>query len=149
MTLLTTAAQRRIPLGGGITVVAPPSATGGRYSLYRIDLPPGAAGARPHYHHAFVESFTVLHGTVALLDGTHWVAAGEGDHLVVPELGVHAFRNDTGEPASLLMMSTPGASREEYFDELLEIAGRDLTPDEWSALFARHDQVMVADPTLT
>ncbi|MCW2616043.1 MAG: cupin [Frankiales bacterium] len=148
MTLLTSAAQRHIPVGGGVTVIAPPSATGGRYSLYRIDLPPLGLGARPHYHHAFVESFTVLTGTVALLDGDRWVSGQVGDHLVVPELGVHAFRNDTDEPASLLMLSTPGAAREDYFDELIEVAGRELTAGQWSALFARHDQVMVEDPTL-
>lgn len=147
MTLLAAAAQRRIPVGGGITVVAPPAATGGRYSLYRIDLPPRAGGARPHYHHAFVESFTVLLGTVCLLDGTTWVSAGPGDHLVVPELGVHGFRNDTDEPAALLMLSTPGAAREDYFDELLRVAGQELTADQWAALYARHDQVMVPDPS--
>ena len=139
--------QRRIPLGGGITVVSPPGASAGAYSLYRIDLPPQAGGARPHFHHDFVESFTVLSGTVSLLDGHQWVAGTTGDHLVVPELGVHAFRNDTDEPAALLMMSTPGAAREDYFDELLEVAGRELSEQEWTALYARHDQVMVDDPT--
>ena len=143
MTLLPAADQRRIPIGGGITVVSPPSASAGAYSLYRIDLPARAGGARPHTHQHFVESFTVLTGTVTLLDGASWVAAGVGDHLVVPRLGVHGFRNDSDEPASLLMMSTPGAAREDYFDELLAVADRELTQEEWTALFARHDQVMV------
>ncbi len=61
----------------------------------------------------------------------------------MPALGVHGFRNDTDEPASLLMMSTPGAAREDYFQELLELAGRELSEQEWTALYARHDQVMV------
>ena len=143
MTVLPVAQQRRIPLGGGITVVSPPAASAGAYSLYRIDLPPRAGGARPHLHHTFVESFTVLSGTATLLDGTEWVAAEVGDHLVVPALGVHGFRNDTDAPASLLMMSTPGAAREDYFDELLAVADRELSAQEWTALFARHDQVMV------
>ena len=147
MTLLPAADQDRIPLGGGITVVSPPAASAGAYSLYRIDLPPRAGGARPHLHHGFVESFTVLSGTVALLDGAAWIAAGVGDHLVVPALQVHGFRNDTDEPAALLMMSTPGAAREDYFRELLAVAGRELSEQEWTALYARHDQVMVADPT--
>ncbi len=141
MTLLAAGVQERIPLGGGITVVCPPAASGGAYSLYRIDLPPRAGGARPHVHQRFVESFTVLTGTVALLDGTSWVDAGAGDHLVVPALGVHGFRNDTDDPASLLMMSTPGADRGAYFHDLL--AAGDLSPEQWTALYARHDQVMV------
>ena len=147
MTLLAAAAQERIGLGGGITVLAPPGLTGGAYSLYRIDLPPRAGGARPHLHHGFVESFTVLSGTVTLLDGAAWVAVGTGDHLVVPASQVHGFRNDTDGPAALLMMSTPGAAREDYFRELLAVAGSELSEQEWTALYARHDQVMVADPT--
>ena len=146
MTLLPAPAQDRIPLGGGITVVSPTAASAGAYSLYRIDLPPRAGGARPHLHRGFVESFTVLSGTVTLLDGTAWVDAATGDHLVVPALHVHGFRNDTDAPASLLMMSTPGAAREDYFRELLAVAGRELSPPEWTALYARHDQVMVDDP---
>jgi len=144
LTLLPATHQERIPLGGGVTVVSPPAASGGAYSLYRIDLPPRAGGASPHFHRRFVESFTVLTGTVALLDGTSWVPAGEGDHLVVPALGVHGFRNDTDAPASLLMMSTPGADRGAYFHDLL--AAGDLSEQEWTALLARHDQVNVDDP---
>lgn len=144
MSLLPAAQQERIPLGGGITVLAPPSLTGGAYSLYRVDLPPRSGGARPHVHEHFVESFTVLSGTVTLLDGAEWVAGSTGDHLVVPVRGVHGFRNDSDEPASLLMLSVPGADRGAYFRELLE-AG-DLSDEQWTALYARHDQVMVDDP---
>ncbi len=145
MSLLTAADQERIELGGGITVLAPPALTGGAYSLYRIDLPPQAGGAAPHFHRDFLESFTVLSGAMSLLDGTRWVAASEGDHLVVPALGVHGFRNDTDEPAALLMMSTPGADRGAYFHELL--AAGELSDEQQTALYARHDQVMVPDPT--
>lgn len=136
MTLLPAAGQERI---GGNTVLASPSDTGGAYTLYRIDLPPRAGGARPHFHRTFVESFTVLSGTVTLLDGSAWVAGGAGDHLVVPVLGVHGFRNDTDEPASMLMLSVPGADRGAYFRELLD---GPLTAERLAA----HDQFMVEDP---
>ena len=130
------------------TVLATSADTGGRYSLYRIDLAPRAGGAKPHLHHRFAESFTVLSGEVVLYDGTAWVPAGPGDHLLVPEQGVHGFRNDSDEPAAMLMMSTPGAPREDYFAELAEVvaSGRELSPEEWTALYARHDQVMVDVP---
>ena len=143
MTVLLRAAEGRRLLSN--TVVAPPEATGGRYSLYRIDLAARAGGAKPHFHTGFAESFTVLSGEVALYDGTSWVSAVEGDHLFVPERGVHGFRNDTDAPAALLMMSTPGVRREDYFAELVEVleSGRSLSPEEWTALWARHDQVMV------
>ena len=52
----------------------------------------------------------MLSGEVTLYDGTSWVRAGAGDHLLVPEGGVHGFRNDTDAPAAMLMMSTPGGA---------------------------------------
>ena len=143
MTVLLRAADGRQLRGN--RVVASVEATGGRYSLYRIDLEARSGGARPHFHTGFAESFTVLSGEVALYDGADWVSAGEGDHLFVPERGVHGFRNDTDAPAAMLMMSTPGVRREDYFAELQEVfaSGRQLSQQEWTELFARHDQVMV------
>ena len=87
----------------------------------------------------------VLVGTVALFDGTGWSDAGPGDFLYVPAGGVHAFRNRSGAVASMLMLFSPGAPREEYFAELARIgeSGRSLSAQEWQELYARHDQVMV------
>ena len=144
MTVLLPLSDARVL--GSNRVLATGADTGGRYSLYRIDLEARSGGARPHFHTRFAESFTVLSGEVALYDGASWVPAGPGDHLFIPERGVHGFRNDSDAPAALLMMSTPAAPREDYFAELLEVAGRELSPQEWTALYARHDQVMV-DPS--
>jgi hypothetical protein len=60
---------------------------------------------------------------------------------------VHGFRNDSGDPASLLILFTPGVAREEFFAETAEIrrSGRTLSPEEWTALYARHDQVVVEE----
>jgi quercetin dioxygenase-like cupin family protein len=127
-------------------VVADIELTGGRYSLYQLDLAARAGGAAPHFHRTFAESFQVLGGTVELYDGSAWVAGRPGDHLFVPEGGIHGFRNVSDEPAAMLMMSIPGARREAYFAELARVTagGRELSPEEWAALFARHDQYMVA-----
>jgi mannose-6-phosphate isomerase-like protein (cupin superfamily) len=125
--------------------VAPGWLTKGQFGLFRWDMEPGAGGAQPHFHRTFSESFYVLSGNVALYDGASWVRASEGDFLYVPEGGVHAFRNDSGEPASMLILFSPGKPREGYFEELAEIArtGRQLSDDEWTELLARHDQYMV------
>jgi mannose-6-phosphate isomerase-like protein (cupin superfamily) len=127
-------------------VVADTELTRGRYSLYRLDLAARAGGAAPHFHRTFAESFQVLSGAVELYDGSAWVAGGPGDHLFVPEGGIHGFRNVSDEPASMLMMSIPGARREAYFAELARVSasGHRLSPEEWTELFARHDQYMVA-----
>jgi hypothetical protein len=45
----------------------------------------------------------------------------------------------------MLLLFAPGAPREQYFEELLDIAtsDRQLSEQEWTNLYARHDQHMV------
>lgn len=136
------------PLQVGTTMarfVATGSITNGHFGLFRWDMSAQAGGATPHYHRGFTESFYVLSGSVHLYDGAAWIPAKPGDFLFVPERGVHGFRNESGESASLLILFTPGAPREGYFRELAEIraSGRTLSDEEWADLYARHDQVMV------
>jgi mannose-6-phosphate isomerase-like protein (cupin superfamily) len=90
------------------------------------------------------ESFFVLSGTVGLYDGERWVNAAPGDFLFVPPGGIHAFGNPEGV-ASMLILFAPGAPREAYFEELAEIAanGRQLSKEEWTDLYRRHDQYMI------
>jgi hypothetical protein len=73
------------------------------------------------------------------------VTALEGDHLLVPEPGVHGFRNDSDAPASTLVTSTPGAPREACSAQLAEVlgSGRELWPEQWTERYARHDQEVV------
>jgi mannose-6-phosphate isomerase-like protein (cupin superfamily) len=91
------------------------------------------------------ESFYVLTGTIRLYDGRGWHDSRPGDFHLVPPGGVHAFRNESGAPASMLLLFTPGAPRESYFEGLAAIAasGRELSPEEWTEFYAEHDQYMV------
>ncbi len=65
--------------------------------------------------------------------------------MFVKEGGIHAFKNDSGEPASMLILFAPGPPREKFFVEMAEISksGKKLTPEEWTSFYARHDQFMV------
>ena len=79
-----------------------------------------------------------------LFDGTDWADGREGDFLYVPKGGVHAFRNDSGAPASMLILFTPGAPREDYFETLADAARRDaMSKDDWAEFFVRHDTFWV------
>jgi mannose-6-phosphate isomerase-like protein (cupin superfamily) len=104
-----------------------------------------AGGPEPHFHRTFSEAFYILDGTVRLYDGHGWMDAGAGDFIYVPEGGIHAFANETDADASMLILFAPGAPRERYFEEIAELerSGRRLTPEEWTELYARHDQFMV------
>ncbi|WP_234386612.1 cupin domain-containing protein [Streptomyces sp. ERV7] len=117
--------------------------TKGDYGLYRVDMGPEVAGANTHFHKAMSESFFVLSGTMRLYDGDRWVNATAGDYLYVPPGGLHGFRNESGDPASMLMIFAPGAPREEYFEGITRLA--DLTDEERAQFFLHHDSFFVPD----
>ncbi|GAA3689953.1 cupin domain-containing protein [Nonomuraea antimicrobica] len=131
--------------GTKVHYLATGGSTNGAYGLYRWEMGPKPSGPGPHFHRTMTESFYVLSGTVRLFNGDTWAEGRPGDFLFVPEGGVHAFRNEPGDPATMLILFTPGAPREAYFEELAEIAesGRQLTPEEWTDVYLRHDQYMV------
>ena len=125
--------------------VAPGSVTRGEFGLFRWEMAPNTPGPDPHFHRTFSESFYVLEGRLGLFDGTNWVEAGAGEFLYVAKNGIHAFRNESDEPAAMLTLFVPGQPREEYFKALAENArvGRTMTDEERTAFLARHDQYMV------
>ena len=116
--------------------------TDGAYGLFRYAMAGEPSGPGPHFHRTISESFFVLSGTVRLYDGRGWVDATAGDFLHVPPGGIHAFRNDSGAPAEMLLLFTPGAPREAYFAALedLRAEGRTLHGDERRAFLRAHDQ---------
>lgn len=121
------------------------SSTGGDFGLYRWEMTGAPTGPAPHFHRSITESFYVLDGTVRLYDGEDWTEATAGDFHFVPPGGIHAFRNESGAPASMLLLFTPGAPREAYFEGLAELAdgGRELSAEEVTEFLRRHDQFMV------
>lgn len=126
--------------GGGAHYLATGASTDGRFGLYRWDMGPGPSGPAAHFHKTISESFFVLSGAVRLYDGERWVDATTGDFLFVPEGGIHAFRNESGESASMLILFAPGAPREDYFETLADAARREAMDDQTRAdFFRRHD----------
>lgn len=82
---------------------------------------------------------------IQIFDGTAWKDGRPGDFCFVPEGGVHAFRNESGEPASMLILFSPGAPREKYFDGLAEIGATGQRPsdEQMAEFFAAHDTYWV------
>jgi mannose-6-phosphate isomerase-like protein (cupin superfamily) len=126
-------------------LVATGSQTDGRYGLFRWDMSGSPGGATPHYHRTFSEAFFVLDGRISLYDGIDWRAASAGDFLYVPPSGIHAFRNESGEPVSMLILFAPAPPREAYFRELSEriASGVQYDDEDRRAFMARHDQFEV------
>lgn len=133
-----------LEIGSGGTQVhylATGAATKSEFGLYRWDFTGPLSGPDPHFHKTISESFYILSGTVRLYDGKRWADARPGDFLYVPEGGIHGFRNESGEPASMLLLFAPGAPREEYFESLADwaVTGRRPSAEERAEFMLRHD----------
>jgi mannose-6-phosphate isomerase-like protein (cupin superfamily) len=115
--------------------------TDGGYGLYRWDFSEAATGPGTHFHRTMSEAFFILEGTVRLFNGEKWVDTKPGDFLYVPPGGLHAFRNESGEKASMLLLFSPGAPREKYFEGLLE----GLARTRGEEFFLEHDQYNLED----
>ena len=124
-----------------IHYLATTETTRGEFGLYRVEMSARAGGPRTHFHKSISESFYILDGTVRLYDGAQWIDAGKGDFLHVPQGGLHAFRNDSDAPAEMLLLFTPGAPREEYFEKVSQLA--DATDEERARFFDKHDSYFV------
>jgi mannose-6-phosphate isomerase-like protein (cupin superfamily) len=123
--------------GTTVHYLATGASTNGRFGLYQWNMGTEPTGPAPHFHRTISESFYVLSGTVRIYDGLKWIDAVAGDFVHVPEGGIHAFRNESGQPASMLLHFAPGAPREAYFEGQADLA--DLTDKERADFFLRHD----------
>jgi mannose-6-phosphate isomerase-like protein (cupin superfamily) len=128
-----------------LRMIAPGARTAGRFGLLEYRVAPNSPGAAPHYHSTFSESFYVLSGQLTVYHAGSWDPFGPGDFALVHEGGAHGFRNDGDEEAAFLILFAPGIARENFFLEMAELrrSGRTLSPEELTAFYARHDQVMV------
>jgi mannose-6-phosphate isomerase-like protein (cupin superfamily) len=115
--------------------------TDGQLGLYRFEMGSGLGGPGPHFHRSITESFYVLSGAIRLFDGTGWVDGRPGDFLYIPQGGVHGFRNESGEPASMLILFTPGAPREDYFERVAQAAS--MSEEDRAEFYLRHDTFWV------
>ncbi|MEO6350209.1 MAG: cupin domain-containing protein [Candidatus Limnocylindrales bacterium] len=122
------------------------SLTRGRFGLYRWEMPGPRSGPGPHFHRTMSESFYVLSGAMRLYDGTRWVDAQPGDYFFFPEGGIHGFRNESDEPASMLILFAPGGPREEYFEGLAEFQrSGQPTKEDLADFYLRHDNILVEE----
>ena len=132
--------ELRYPSGGTVHYLATGASTGGQFGLYQWEMAATQSGPEPHFHRTISESFYVLSGTIRLFDGTNWLDGKPGDFLFVPEGGIHAFKNESGKPAAMLILFAPGAPREDYFETTARMAGGlVLSDEEKTAFYLRHD----------
>jgi mannose-6-phosphate isomerase-like protein (cupin superfamily) len=130
--------------GGTADYLATDVSTGGLFGLYRWNMAGEPSGPGPHFHRTMAESFYVLVGRVRIFDGNAWRETGPGDFVHVPPGGIHGFRNESGEAASMLIHFAPGAPREGYFEGLARFAREGRPPqEELDRFYAEHDNIWV------
>jgi uncharacterized cupin superfamily protein len=95
-----------------------------------FELEPGAATFPLHIHYANEELLVVVAGrpTLSTLSGSRELAPGEVVACPAGRQGAHLLRNDTGEPARVLIVSTMHAPDINEFPETGEYWVRDYVP---------------------
>jgi quercetin dioxygenase-like cupin family protein len=129
------------PNGTRVRYLSTGASTGGLFGLYRWECGPGVTGPDPHFHHTMAESFYILSGSMRIYDGREWIRTVPGDYVHVPPGGVHGFRNESGEPASMLLHFSPGAPREDYFEGLARLS--QMSDEEKTRFYLDHDNIWV------
>jgi mannose-6-phosphate isomerase-like protein (cupin superfamily) len=134
------------PNGNRVHYLSTGTGTGGLFGLYRWDFSEAVSGPDPHFHRTMAESFFILSGEVRIYDGRSWVTTRSGDYAHVPPGGLHGFRNESGQQASMLLHFAPGAPREAYFEGLARFAteGRPSEAD-YDTFMREHDNSWVGD----
>ncbi len=128
-TIRSAAQGRTIAVVGDIyRFLATGSETGGKYALWEALVPPGG-GPPPHVHSREEEGFYVLEGQIALTVGgeKHLVTAGMFAN--VSPGTPHAFRNESDQPARMLISVAPAGLEEMFFEVGVPLAeGETIVP---------------------
>jgi mannose-6-phosphate isomerase-like protein (cupin superfamily) len=90
--------------------------TDGKYALLESVVPPGG-GPPPHVHHREQEGFYILEGEVAFYAEDQRIVARRGMSLNLPPGRPHSFRNESNQPARMLITLAP-AGLEQMFLEV-------------------------------
>ena len=89
--------------------------TNGKYALWEATVPPGG-GPPPHVHSREVEGFYVLEGEVTFRVGEERLVAGAGTFAHMPVGTPHAFKNETGRVARMLLWVAPAGLEQMFFE---------------------------------
>ena len=100
--------------------------TGGRYAMFEAIVLPGG-GPPPHIHRREDETFYVLEGEITFRIGDEKLVAGPGTFVNMPIGNPHSFKNETDQPAKMLISYLP-AGLEDYFFEVGQPFEGELPP---------------------
>lgn len=77
--------------GDTVTVLEEGKDNLGKYTLVEAFIPAGNPGPPPHYHTEFTEHFTVLEGSLHMLDGKKKIVLQPGEQFLAKRRAIHTF----------------------------------------------------------
>jgi quercetin dioxygenase-like cupin family protein len=113
-------------VGDTYTVTVTGEATGGRFCVIDMHVPPG--GGPPPHRHDFEETFILLEGEIEATFRGRKLTARAGDTLNIPANAPHRFHNASGSPVRMVCICSP-AGMEKFFMEVgVPVATRTTPP---------------------
>lgn len=121
---------------------------GGGPTFLELTAVPGFSTG-DHIHSKIEEIFYVVEGQFQIRVGDRSITAHSGDFVLVPPGVAHGFGNPSDSPAKMVLLISPAAVHERYFEELAEILAKPGAPDSEaiSELRQRYDTEQVSPPT--
>ena len=116
--------------------------TGGSLDMFEMTVLPEGRMPVPHYHESWDETIYGLTGTTTWhVDGKD-IALAPGETVFIRRGVVHAFGNNSGQPATALCTLTPGALGPAYFRDMAALLrGGAPDPAKMKAIILRYGLV--------
>lgn len=114
-------------VGDKYVMLATGEQTGGAYCLADATVPPGG-GPPPHYHTREEEAFYVIEGEITFTVDGRTVAGTPGTFVQIPRGMPHAFRNNSGQPARMLVHCAPAGFEKFMAEFATELPSPDAPP---------------------
>jgi quercetin dioxygenase-like cupin family protein len=89
--------------------------THGTYAIWQAIVPPGG-GPPPHVHSREEEGFYVLEGEIKIQAGDKRIVATDGMFVNMPIGLPHSFKNESSQPAKMLIMVAPAGLEQMFFE---------------------------------
>src|SRR5262245_25691629 len=95
--------------------------TNGKYALWEALVPPGG-GPPPHVHSREEEGFYILEGEITFTVNGERVVAKAGMFANMPVGTPHSFKNESSQPAKMLISVAPAGLEQMFFEFGVQLA---------------------------
>jgi quercetin dioxygenase-like cupin family protein len=95
--------------------------TNGKYAMWEAIVPPGG-GPPSHVHSREEEGFYVLEGEITLHIGDKRIVATAGMFANMPVGTPHSFKNESSQPARMLISVAPAGLEKMFFEVGVPVA---------------------------